>query len=167
MRKKIHINLANKVFDFDIDNENIFYQGEKLAIDVRKYSGDRFNVLYKGKSFDLTVTRESDDKKYSILVNGKKIDAIALDELDLLLDKLGIKDGKDQKIGDIVAPMPGLIIDIPLKTGDTVDKGDQLLVLEAMKMENTIKATAPGTVKEICVTKGEKVEKGQVLLKFD
>jgi len=62
--------------------------------------------------------------------------------------------------------MPGLIIDLKIKAGDTVKSGDQLLILEAMKMENIIKSPGDGIVKFIKVKKGDSVEKGQVLLEF-
>ena len=62
--------------------------------------------------------------------------------------------------------MPGLIVGIHVQSGDAVKKGDSLLILEAMKMENVLKAPADATVKAIRTTKGDRVEKGQVLVEF-
>ncbi len=62
--------------------------------------------------------------------------------------------------------MPGLIIDLRVKDGDAVMPGDPLLILEAMKMENMIKASAAGIVKSVKVKKGDSVEKNQVLIEF-
>jgi biotin carboxyl carrier protein len=62
--------------------------------------------------------------------------------------------------------MPGLIIDLKVKAGDAVKPGDQLLILEAMKMENILKSQGEGTVKTVKVNKGDTVEKGQVLIEF-
>ena len=70
------------------------------------------------------------------------------------------------KINNIKAPMPGLIIDLKVKIGDSVKTGDQLLILEAMKMENILKAQGEGIVKNVKVKKGDSVEKGQVLIEF-
>ncbi len=70
------------------------------------------------------------------------------------------------KINEIKAPMPGLVLDIRVAEGDAVKKGDTILVLEAMKMENSIKSPTDGLVKKISVKKGLAVEKNQVLINF-
>ncbi len=64
----------------------------------------------------------------------------------------------------VVSPMPGTIINVPVKAGQTVKKGDVLVVLEAMKMENEIKAAKDGTVASVAVSKGESVDTGTVLV---
>lgn len=167
MEKKFRIHASKEQFDLELSNENIFYKGEKLAIDLRKYSENTFHFIYKGKSYHLEVQPTADKKVFEVMINGRKITTSSQTSLDLLLDKLGYKGSNSTKMDDLKAPMPGLIIELPLVPGDTFEKGDSLIVLEAMKMENIIKASAAGIVKEVCVTQGEKVEKGQVLLKFD
>ena len=71
-----------------------------------------------------------------------------------------------QKVNDLKAPMPGLVLDILVSEGQTIQKGDNLLVLEAMKMENNLKATNDAVVKKIKVSKGDKVEKNTVLIEL-
>jgi biotin carboxyl carrier protein len=71
-----------------------------------------------------------------------------------------------QAMNEIKAPMPGLILKVLVGAGDTVAKGDNLLVVEAMKMENIIKAPGDGVVSAILTQAGDKVEKNQVLIKF-
>ncbi|MEX1300127.1 MAG: biotin/lipoyl-containing protein [Desulfotignum sp.] len=65
---------------------------------------------------------------------------------------------------EILAPMPGTIIDVSVKPGDAVEEGDEMLVLEAMKMENPIVATVDGTVKEVMVNVDDKVATNQVMV---
>ena len=65
---------------------------------------------------------------------------------------------------DVKAPMPGKILDVLVKVGDQVKEDDELLMLEAMKMENPIYAPADGTVKEIKVNTGDTVETDQILV---
>lgn len=65
---------------------------------------------------------------------------------------------------EVRAPMPALVVKVEVNEGDSVSAGQGLVILEAMKMENEIKAHAPGTVKEICVTAGEAVEKDEILI---
>jgi biotin carboxyl carrier protein len=90
----------------------------------------------------------------------------AKDRFDLLLDKLGMSDAAASKVNELKAPMPGLIVDIRVETGQTVQKGDPLLVLEAMKMENILKAPGDGVVGAIKVGLRDNVTKGQVLIQF-
>ena len=67
---------------------------------------------------------------------------------------------------ELRAPMPGLLLNVLVSEGDTVKKGDVIFILEAMKMENALKAMQDGIVKEICVKKGQTVEKNQLLIKW-
>ena len=83
-----------------------------------------------------------------------------------VFEKMGMKNGATGKVNNIKAPMPGLIIDLRVKEGDKVMPGDALLILEAMKMENMIKASAESIVKSVKVKKGDSVEKNQVLIEF-
>ena len=71
------------------------------------------------------------------------------------------------KVNDLKAPMPGLVLDILVKEGDKINKGDTLIVLEAMKMENALKAIADATVKKVSVKKGNTVDKNQVLVQLE
>jgi biotin carboxyl carrier protein len=88
------------------------------------------------------------------------------DKFDLLLEKMGFNNSAILEVKDIKAPMPGLIIDIKVEEGIVVKKGDPLIILEAMKMENIIKSPGEGVVKKIQVKKGDSVEKNQILIQF-
>ena len=77
-----------------------------------------------------------------------------------------MNNGSGAKLNNIKAPMPGLIIDLRVTTGQTIQPGDTLLILEAMNMENIIKSSGAGIVKRVAVKKGDSVEKGQVLIEF-
>jgi biotin carboxyl carrier protein len=79
---------------------------------------------------------------------------------------MGMSSATANKVNNIKAPMPGLIINLKVAEGDTVKAGDQLLILEAMKMENILKSPGDGVIKKIKVKKGDSVEKNQVLIEF-
>ena len=70
------------------------------------------------------------------------------------------------KVNDVKAPMPGLILSMSVAEGDEVKKGDPLLILEAMKMENVIKSPSDGVIKSIKAAQGDSVEKNEVLIQF-
>ncbi len=86
------------------------------------------------------------------------------DELDLTIEKLGLKDTTRDHSGQVAAPIPGLITSVAVAVGAEVAAGEQLLVLEAMKMENEITAPMSGTVAAVHVSPGEPVEKGTPLV---
>jgi biotin carboxyl carrier protein len=88
------------------------------------------------------------------------------DQFDELLHQLGMDSQNTSKIAELKAPMPGLVLRILASEGDEVMKGGNLLVLEAMKMENIIKAPADVVIKSIRVIAGDKVEKNQVMIIF-
>ena len=79
---------------------------------------------------------------------------------------MGLSVGNSQKIKEVKAPMPGLVLDILVETNQTISKGDALLILEAMKMENVLKAEGDGIIKSIEVSKGAAVDKGQVIIEM-
>ncbi len=88
------------------------------------------------------------------------------DQYDDRLQALGMDASAGKKTGDLKAPMPGLVIDVAVSEGQQVKKGDTLVVLEAMKMENTLKAPGDAVVKKIHIEKGVTVEKNQVLIQL-
>jgi biotin carboxyl carrier protein len=106
-------------------------------------------------------------KRFSIKVNNNIYDLNLQTELDILLDKMGMSSVSDEKMDNVKAPMPGLVLDILVEAGQTINKGDNLLVLEAMKMENIIKASGTGVVKNIKVNKKDAVEKNQLLIEME
>jgi len=89
------------------------------------------------------------------------------DDLDRVLDKMGIKRTTTSINRDVKAPMPGKVIELIVKVGDQLVKGDGILILEAMKMENVIKAESACTIKKILICKQDNVEKNQILIELD
>jgi biotin carboxyl carrier protein len=88
-------------------------------------------------------------------------------QYDELLHQLGMDNLKTTKISDVKSPMPGLVIRILVAEGDLVEKGGNLFVLEAMKMENIIKSSSDVRIKSVKVKAGDKVEKNQVVMVFE
>ena len=87
--------------------------------------------------------------------------------LDVLIKEMGFEIGASKQINDVKAPMPGLVLSIKAKVGDEIQKGDAILILEAMKMENVLKAQGNGIIKAIKINEGEAVEKNQVLIELE
>jgi len=137
----------------------------KQNFDLKKLHPGSYHILYKGNSFEVEVLDSNKtEKKHLIRLNGKVMDVQLRDKYDDLLKELGMDASSSLRVGDLKAPMPGLVVDIAVKEGDEVKKGDTLVILEAMKMENALKATSDATVKKIAATKGKVVDKNEVLI---
>ncbi len=88
-------------------------------------------------------------------------------KLDLILDDMGIKRSFDAVNTDVKAPMPGKVLKVFVNSGDIVKKGDPLLILEAMKMENVLKSENDCSIKTVFINASENVEKNQLLIELD
>lgn len=141
--------------------------GNSFSWDVIEVKDGSFHIIKNNKSYSVEVIKsDPKEKSFTILVNGNKYQLNVKDKFDELLKSLGMDNLNASKVNEIKAPMPGLVLDIRVSEGDEVKKGDPILVLEAMKMENIIKSPTDGTIKKINVKKGVAVEKNQVLINF-
>lgn len=163
---KISVNDTH-TFEIEREKNQVRINGELLQWDVQPVNENVFHIICRARSYTVEIVRaDYTAKSFVLKVNGQTYRLQASNEFDLLLEKLGMSASQTTQITEIKAPMPGLILSVPVTEGQTVQKGDVLVILEAMKMENVIKSPTDGTVKTIKVTKGESVEKNQVLVSF-
>lgn len=141
-------------------NESLF-NGEVVQVDAHT-----FKVYKDTKIFTVEVV-DRQGKQMKLKVNDVMMDVAVTDHIDQILDKLGMNMAASTAVKDIKAPMPGAILSVMVSAGDEVQEGDQLLVLEAMKMENVIKSPGEGKVGAVHVSEKENVEKNQVLISFE
>lgn len=152
---------VNERFEFqDSDLEN-------LDIVATNEVG-HFHILKDHRAFHAEIVEmDIAAKRCVIKVNGVLHQITVADSYDLLVKKMGLSANVQHKINAVHAPMPGLVFDIVVQPGQEIHKGDPLLILEAMKMENVLKSPGDGLIKNICVSKGDPVEKGQLLVEFE
>jgi acetyl/propionyl-CoA carboxylase alpha subunit len=137
--------------------------------DIAPLGNNRYHVIWDNRAYSVEIVdTDLPAKTFGIRINGRLYTTAVKDELDQVLEQLGLGQQQSKiKINNVKAPMPGLIQSVGVKAGDEVLKGDSLLVLVAMKMENVIKASGDGTVKALMIEPGQSVEKNQVLLEFE
>lgn len=147
-------------------NETLVNQ-QALSWDL-KWMGDRKIHLIQGaQSLEAELLDlDLEAKTIQIRLGHKKTTVQLKDRFDVLLEKMGMNTAGTGSLKEIKAPMPGLILDLKVAPGDVVKKGDVLLILEAMKMENSIKSPGDGLVKVVKVGLKQSVEKNQVLIQF-
>jgi biotin carboxyl carrier protein len=135
-------------------------------IDLVKTGPSMFSIVRNGKSHRVLVLKEDlENRTVRMRVGGKTYIVKLQDEQERMMKTLGL-DKAVLKVSEIKAPMPGMVLNILVKPGDEVKKNDPLLILEAMKMENLIKAPGDAVVKSIAAEKGKAVDKGQLLITF-
>ncbi len=140
---------------------------ENINWDLIEVEPKRFNIIYQNRSYTAAViSADFENKNFTVRVDKHVFELSAKDRFDLLAEQLGFSSKASIKANDIKAPMPGMVLSILVTEGQTVLKGDSVLILEAMKMENVIKAPADCTVKSIKVKQGNPVEKNQVLIEL-
>ena len=158
---------VNKEFSFEVEShdDEITFDGKKIGLDIKKISQNNFHVLYKYKSYNVELLSiDNNNKLLKVSVNGTIYEIEIKDRYDILLEQMGLNCTGNSKENEIKAPMPGLVLDLIVKEGESVSKGDGVLILEAMKMENILKAPSDCVIKKIRVKKNEKVDKNQVLI---
>ena len=147
---------------------SLFLNDNLIESDIQKISEREFHVLRNNISYRVEILKANyEAKEFEIRINGNIHTLKAKDRMDLLLESLGMENASSTKVSDLKAPMPGLVLDILIEEGVITEKGTPLMILEAMKMENVLKATGEGKIKSISVKKGQNVEKGAVLIEFE
>ena len=142
--------------------------GDFYSLDIEKVDAQTWHILKDNMSYYVQwIERNDEAKTYTLKVNGSLIVLEAKNEFDILLEKMGMANVGSAKVSKLKAPMPGKVLDVLVTVGQEVVKGDGLVILEAMKMENVLKADDVGVVKSVNVSIGEAVEKNNILIEFE
>ena len=161
MKESKYFVAVNETHQFKIST------GQANALNFVKIDSNHFHILLNQKSYKAELIEANFQTKiFKIKINGAPYNILVADQFDQLVERLGLSAIASHKVKDIKAPMPGLVLDISVAAGQEVNRGDKLVILEAMKMENVIKSEGEGIVKEIHVEKGATVDKGQMLIEM-
>lgn len=151
--------------------------GREMAWDLRRIggrgagagrggAGARFSLLVDGRSHGMTARREPGGR-WTLQWRGRPVETEVLEERAAQLRDLSAKQGAGGRAEAVRAPMPGLVVQVAVRTGEEVEAGDRIVVVEAMKMENELRAAAAGKVARVLVEEGAVVNKGDVLVAFE
>jgi biotin carboxyl carrier protein len=161
------VTILNKSYSVEKTDKAIEVNSNPIHWDLQWVSDRKVHVIYENKSIEAELISIDKETKTIQIKLGNKISSLQLkDRFDLLLEQLGMNNTASQALKEIKAPMPGLILELKVKPGDEVKKGDVLLILEAMKMENILKSPGEGIVKAVKVSLNQSVEKNQVMIQF-
>ncbi|MFK7844187.1 MAG: acetyl-CoA carboxylase biotin carboxyl carrier protein subunit [Rhodothermales bacterium] len=158
--------IDEKQIDLVIDREGISIEGNSTNPVVEQLSASTYVVVINNKPYKIFL-ESLDANICTLTVNGIQQKVVVQDERDQLLELYGIADSQKSVEREVRAPMPGLVLDILVQNNQEVNEGSGLIVLEAMKMENEIKASAESIIKKIHVSPGDPVAKGDLLIELD
>ena len=163
---KYIVTVAGREIEVDIEGDQVRVGGRSLAAALRPVPGTPLRHLLVGGHPSTLVIEGNGRGHWTIGVRGERWDVEAVDERTRHIRSLTGAGTSDRGAAALKAPMPGLVVRILAEPGQAVSQGAGVVVLEAMKMENELKASADAKVKAVRVRPGEPVEKGQVLVEF-
>lgn len=154
--------------ELDVDGESVSIGGHTVLARVDEVEGTPVRLVTIGSQVHRVVVRRGASRgAYTLWVDGFRFEGEALDERTRAIRDITAETSKSTGPAALVAPMPGLIVRVSVAPGDAVQAGQGLVVMEAMKMENELRAPAAGKVKNVLVEPGKAVEKGTVLVDFE
>jgi pyruvate carboxylase subunit B len=165
---KYFVRLGDQEIEMTCDGGDIVVGGETLHASIADVDGTPVRMLTVGDAVHRIVVRPGATRGlYTIWVDGFRHEVEAIDERGRAIRELAAATTGPTGPAPLVAPMPGMIVRVEVQAGDRVRAGQGLVVMEAMKMENELRASADATVKEVLVSPGDAVEKGALLLRME
>jgi pyruvate carboxylase subunit B len=165
---KYFVKLGDEEVEVIVDGDAVTVNGETHQASLSSVAGTPVSLLRLGNEVRRVVARRGDSRgRYSLWLDGFRFETEALDERARTIRELTGASAAATGPAPIVAPMPGMIVRVSAQVGDQVQPGQGIVVMEAMKMENELRATSAGTVRAVLVTAGTAVEKGAVLLELE
>lgn len=146
-----------------LDEHHISVDGVSYVIDFESVSEQTvYSLLANNKSYEALVYES--DEGWQVLLHGSQYVLLVEDERERRL-RASLGGGPSENVDfHLKAPMPGLIVSVPVKDGQSIEKGDVLVILESMKMQNELKSPRPGKVSRVRIKPGDSVEQRDTLL---
>jgi pyruvate carboxylase subunit B len=150
-------------FEIDIQRDgSLLVNGKRRVVDFLALGPSQYSILMENMSYGLVI--EERDDEIEVLMRGRLYTGEVLDERAQLLRERMSAGAVDSGEQNIKAPMPGLVVTVPVQVGQEVAVGQTVVILESMKMQNELKATHAGVVQRIHVEAGQSVEQGKVMV---
>ncbi len=150
----------------DVDGAHAEVDGERVAASLAAVEGTPVRLLRIGEQVHRLVARRGASRgRWTLDLDGQRVDAEALDERMRAIRDLTAAAAASGP-APLMAPMPGLVVRVSVGVGDTVSAGQGLVVVEAMKMENELRASVAGVVTAVLAVPGQAVDKGALLVEL-
>jgi len=165
---KYFVDVNGERLEVDLDAEGVRIAGRTVRAHLANVEGTPFHLLSIDDSVQRVVVREGAARgRYVLWIGGYRFDVEALDERSHAIRALTAASSAPKGPAALVAPMPGLVVRVHVREGESVQAGQGLVVMEAMKMENELRTTTAGRVRAVRIAAGAVVEKGAVLIELE
>lgn len=165
---KYYVQVGDEALEVTLDGDVVEVDGGRTAAHVTEVEGTPVRMVTIENEVHRVVARRGPTRgRYTLWLDGFRYEVEALDERSRAIRELSDASAAAAGPAPLVAPMPGMIVRVHVHVGDVVQAGQGLVVMEAMKMENELRATSAGTVKAVLAQPGTAVEKGAVLLELE
>lgn len=165
---KYVVDVGGRSLVVELDGEVARVDGTEVRVRLVDLPGTPAALLSIGDAVRrIGVRRGPTRGRYALSIEGRRIEVEALDERTHAIRQLSAVTAPPAGPAPLVAPMPGLIVRVTVAAGDAVQAGQGLVVMEAMKMENELRAAAAGVVRAVRVTPGTAVERGATLIELE
>ena len=155
--------INDQSFEIEIDNDgSVTINGELRDVDFLNLGGSLYSVITENKSLEAVI--DDDEGKIAVMMSGRLFETQVLDERAMLL--MQRRGGQMTGTGDVHAPMPGLIVEVSAEPEQPVAKGETVIILESMKMQNELKSPIDGVVRAIHASAGQAVDKNDLLVEI-
>jgi biotin carboxyl carrier protein len=156
--------INDKTFEIDIQGDGtLLVNGEKREVDFRALGPAFYSIIMQNLSYELVI-EEREGNEVEVFMRGRMYNAQVMDERAQLMAARAALLMADTGDVSVKAPMPGLVVAVPVEAGQAVKAGQTVVILESMKMQNELKAPRDGTVQAVHVTAGQSVEQNKVLV---
>lgn len=164
--RKVQAEVSGRAIDLVVAGDQAHIDGRAMPFSAERLSATHLSLILDGRSYSAVVIEEAGGR-YRVALAGSEYEVHVKDERDLLLERYGLAEASAGGVQTVRAPMPGLVLSVAVEPGQKVEKGAGLAVLEAMKMENELRAEHGGTVKAVHVAPGDAVGKSDLLLEIE
>jgi len=165
---KYVVDVGGRSVDVELDGEQVRVNGIGLRASLSELAGGPVALLsLDDRVYRVVVTRDSARGRYILSLDGRRYEVEALDERTRAIRQLSTNASGPRGPAPLLAPMPGLIVRVSVEVGASVQPGQGLVVMEAMKMENELRSSSAGVVKAIRAAPGTAVERGAVLVELE
>jgi pyruvate carboxylase subunit B len=161
---KYHVTIRSRTYVIDVDGGAVTVDGERLEAHAAAIPSTPLMHLLLGKDSWTVACQQLDGRRWALGAAGERVEVEVQDDRSKQIEALTGQGRKPLAGGVVRAPMPGLVVRVEVNPGDAVEIGQGLVVVEAMKMENELRAIHPGVVEQVHVKAGDRVEKGAELV---
>jgi biotin carboxyl carrier protein len=165
---KYIVQVGDRRVEVELDCDGVKVDGARVDAHVVDVEGTPVRLVTVGEQVHRVLARRHPERgRYTLSLDGHRYEVEALDERARTIRELTAAASGPKGPAPLVAPMPGLVVRVLVEPGDQVAPGQGLVVVEAMKMENELRANAPAKVKAVHARPGQAVEKGAVLVEME